>query len=75
MKTNYESAEDIAYLRKFLSYAQMFTDRVFTNELMEPHIREYSKELLKHRKKVFEFLGEEDPNQQLCDLLATRYLS
>jgi len=65
MKTNFESEEDQASLRKIIDRAIMDTERVIFSEHYFQKCPEYTKLVLELREKCFEFLEEPDPNEHI----------
>ncbi len=65
LKTNYNSPEDQRILRMIFNRAIMSTDFVFElQEADDPHLEKYVEWVKMIRSKIFQYLGEEDPNQR-----------
>lgn len=73
MKTTFETNEEKIFLRKLLTYTIMYTERfIFLPLENEKYYKQqklsaYCKIIKETRKKCFEYLEEEDPNQHIID--------
>lgn len=67
MKTTFTSDDDKEWLDKIIHRAIMQTESTTYNTLMHKmrEVKDYTLFQFEIRKKCFEFLGEEDPNEKI----------
>ncbi len=77
MKTTYDTPEEQLLLRDMLHRAAQTTEEALINtyykRLPMPEIKEYYDHVIAMRAKIYEFLGETDPNEHI--LIALKELS
>lgn len=72
MKTVFDTPEDIELLHKFLGLAQMHTERIFEPAYSAPEVLVYRNTMIEWRAKLYEWLGQEDPNTHMIEWIKTQ---
>lgn len=69
MKTNFESEEDRYWLDRIIWRAIMQGESILFADPLLNEIKEYRVHLFELRRKCFEYLEEEDPNEEYLNEL------